>query len=192
MNNIKNKIDSYFSDFKRSFDSISLPNVDIFFNDVLNLWIEKKSLFICGNGGSAGNANHIVNDFIYGVAMQTGKGINAISLASNPSVITCLANDINYDAIFSEQLAVHGKPGDHLLVLSGSGNSPNIINVIQAAKKMGIKSHGIIGFDGGEAKRILDNAIHIKINDMQISEDFQLIICHMLMQWLHEKNKINE
>ena len=192
MNNIKNKIETYTSKLTKCLDLILLPNVEVFFNDVLNLWSEKKALFICGNGGSAGNANHIVNDLIYGVAMQHGKGINAISLASNPSVITCLANDINYDVIFSEQLAVHGKPGDHLLVLSGSGNSPNIIKVIQTAKKMGIKSHGIIGFDGGEAKRILDNAIHIKINDMQISEDFQLIICHMLMQWLHEKNEINE
>lgn len=144
----------------------------------------QKTIFICGNGGSAGNANHIANDFIYGVAGKGGRGMNMISLSANQSVITCLANDCGYEYIYSEQIKVSGKPGDLLILLSGSGNSKNIINAINIAKKMKIKTFGIFGYSGGKSKKLVDNFIHTKINDMQISEDMQLIIFHMCMQLL--------
>lgn len=96
---------------------------------------ENRRLFICGNGGSAGNAIHLANDFLYGIAKRSGGGLKVLSLSDNPAVITCLANDLGYDQIFSEQLAVQGEKNDLLIVLSGSGNSPNIIRVINQAKK---------------------------------------------------------
>ena len=82
---------------------------------------------------------------------------------------------------------MHGKEGDVLVVLSGSGNSTNIINVLKTAKQKKINSHAIVAFDGGESKNLADNSIHLKINDMQIAEDFQLIICHIIMQSLHKE-----
>tara|TARA_B100001057_G_scaffold423880_1_gene446290 strand:+ start:1145 stop:1717 length:573 start_codon:yes stop_codon:yes gene_type:complete len=151
----------------------------------------QKTIFICGNGGSAGNANHIANDFIYGVGGNGGGGMNMISLSANQSVITCLANDCGYEHIYSEQIKVSGKPGDLLILLSGSGNSKNIINAINIAKKMKIKTFGIFGYSGGKSKKLVDNFIHTKINDMQISEDMQLIIFHICMQLL-KKRKIEK
>ena len=100
-------------------------------------------------------------------------------------MITCLANDLGYDQIFSEQLAVQGEKNDLLIVLSGSGNSPNIIRVINQAKKMNIKSYAILGFDGGQCKNLADVAIHFSVDDMQIAEDMQIVVGHMIMQWLY-------
>ena len=146
---------------------------------------ENRRLFICGNGGSAGNAIHLANDFLYGIAKRSGGGLKVLSLSDNPAVITCLANDLGYDQIFSEQLAVQGEKDDLLIVLSGSGNSPNIIRAINQAKKMNIKSYAILGFDGGHCKSLADVAIHFSVNDMQIAEDMQIVVGHMIMQWLY-------
>jgi D-sedoheptulose 7-phosphate isomerase len=120
--------------------------------------------------------------------MVSGKGFNIEALPANTSVITCLANDIGYENIYSEQLRVKGSRGDILIVLSGSGNSKNILNVLKIAKKIGIKSYAILGYDGGKAKKLADIALHFKVNDMQIAEDIQIIISHLLMKLFNKKN----
>jgi D-sedoheptulose 7-phosphate isomerase len=146
------------------------------------------SLYICGNGGSAGNAQHLANDFLYGVSPNKGNAIRVEALSANASVITCLGNDIGYDHIFSRQLEVKGNRGDILLVLTGSGNSGNIINAITSAKSLGIFTTGVLGFSGGKAKELLDLPIHFPINDMQISEDMQLVVGHMIMRLLCDED----
>jgi len=152
---------------------------------LLLCWENGQQVFICGNGGSAANAIHLANDFIYGVAKEKGKGLKAIALSANSAILTCLANDLGYDAVFSEQLAVQAYKGDVLIVLSGSGNSPNVIAAIKQAKVMGVKSFAILGFTGGECKRLVDVPIHFPVEDMQIAEDIQLVVGHMLMQYLY-------
>jgi D-sedoheptulose 7-phosphate isomerase len=154
-------------------------------DDMLRCWKEKKQVFICGNGGSAGNAIHLANDFLYGIAKKSGGGLKVLALSANSAVITCLANDVGYDRIFSEQLAVQAQAGDLLIVLSGSGNSPNIIQVLQQAKAMNVRSVAILGFSGGKCKELADLPIHFAVEDMQIAEDMQLIVGHMMMQWLY-------
>ena len=83
------------------------------------------------------------------------------------------------------QLAVQARKGDVLIALSGSGNSPNIVKALEQAKTMGMRSYAILGYSGGKAKSLADVAIHFAVDDMQISEDLQLIVGHMLMQWLY-------
>ena len=153
--------------------------------DLQLCWQEGRRVFLCGNGGSAGNSIHLANDFLYGIAKRRGGGLKVISLADNPAVITCLANDLGYEYIYSEQLAVQAQKGDLLIALSGSGNSPNIIHAIQQAKTMGVKSYALLGFSGGICKQFADVPIHFPVNDMQIAEDLQMIVGHMLMQWLY-------
>jgi D-sedoheptulose 7-phosphate isomerase len=145
---------------------------------------DRSRVFLCGNGGSAGNAIHLANDFLYGISKKTGRGLNVIALTANPAVLTCLANDVGYDRVFSEQLAVHSCEGDLLIAFSGSGNSPNIISVLKEARRRSVTTFAILGYSGGICKDIADVAIHFAIDDMQISEDMQLIVGHMLMQWL--------
>jgi len=138
-----------------------------------------RRVFLCGNGGSAANAMHIANDLIYA---PKGKGIKAIALTANTAVLTCIANDIDYNDIFSHQLATQGEAGDVLIVLSGSGNSKNIIQAIHQANALKMRSYAIVGFDGGACKNLADIAIHFPVDDMQIAEDLQIIVGHMLMR----------
>ncbi len=153
--------------------------------DMLRCWRTGRQVFLCGNGGSAGNAIHLANDFLYGIAKRSGGGMKVLALSANPAVMTCLANDVGYEHIFSEQLAVQAQAGDLLIALSGSGNSPNIVRAIEQAKSQGVKSYGVLGFSGGKCKTIADVAIHFPVDDMQIAEDLQLVVGHMLMQWLY-------
>ena len=149
-------------------------------------WRAGRQVFLCGNGGSAGNAIHLANDFLYGISKTFGSGLRVSALPANPSVLTCLANDAGYDAIFSMQLAVQGRAGDVLIALSGSGNSPNILKALEQAKAMGIRTFAVLGYSGGKAKALADVPIHFPVDDMQISEDLQLVVGHMVMQWLYE------
>lgn len=179
----------FFSDYANRLAAI-LKNADFaavaqLAADIHKAWLEKKQVFLCGNGGSAGNAIHLANDFLYGVAKRPGGGLRVNALTSNPAVLTCLANDIGYERIFAEQLAVQADPGDLLIVFSGSGNSPNIVAALEQAKVMQLKSYAVLGYSGGSSKALADVAIHFNVDDMQISEDLQLIVGHMLMQWLY-------
>ena len=184
-----NSSNNFFSDYAaRLTDILAVTDWSIISKlakDLHHCWEQKRQVFLCGNGGSAGNAIHLANDYLYGIAKRTGKGLKVHALSANPSVLTCLGNDIGYHRIFAEQLAVFGQPQDILIVLSGSGNSPNIIAALEQAKQMHIKSYAILGYSGGQSKLIADAAIHFPINDMQIAEDLQLIVGHMLMQWLY-------
>jgi len=141
-----------------------------------------KYIYLCGNGGSAGNATHIANDFLFGI------GLRVESLSANPSVLTCLANDLGYDSIYSEQIKVKGAPGDILIALSGSGNSPNIVKALETANTKNMKTFAILGFVGGRCKEVAQHSIHFAVNDMQIAEDLQLIVAHILMQWLRDRS----
>ncbi len=154
--------------------------------ELLNCWRTGRQVFLCGNGGSAGNAMHLANDFLYGISKTSGSGLRINALPANSAVITCLANDESYHEIFSLQLAVQARMDDVLIALSGSGNSPNIIRALEQAKTMGMKSYAILGFSGGKAKALADVPIHFPVDDMQISEDMQLVVGHMLMQWLYQ------
>src|ERR1700754_4938457 len=143
-----------------------------------------RQLFLAGNGGSAGNAVHLANDFLYAWSKQQGLGIRVHALPANPAVISCLANDEGYDEIFSAQLAIHARRDDVLVAFSGSGNSGNILRALEQARIMGVKSFAVLGFDGGKAKSMCDVPIHFAVDDMQIAEDLQLILGHMIVQHL--------
>jgi len=145
---------------------------------------EHRQVFLCGNGGSAANAIHLANDLIYGISRENGAGIRATALPANQAIITCLANDVGYDAIFSQQLSVLGSAGDILIVFSGSGNSPNILRALETAHGMGMETHAILGYSGGKAKTLAAHPIHFAIDDMQIAEDLQMIVGHMVMKML--------
>jgi D-sedoheptulose 7-phosphate isomerase len=155
--------------------------------ELQSCWKEGRQLFLCGNGGSAGNAQHLANDFIYGIGKPAGLGLRATALSANSSVITCLANDLGYEKVFSTQLKVLARRGDILLVLSGSGNSPNLVEALQTASTLGVRTAAILGYNGGRCRELSDLPIHFAIDDMQIAEDLQLIVGHMVMQELSRR-----
>jgi D-sedoheptulose 7-phosphate isomerase len=152
--------------------------------DLLDCWKTGRQVFLAGNGGSAGNAVHLANDFLYAFSKTRGSGLRVHALPANQAVMTCLANDVGYDEVFSFQLAVQARAGDVLIGLSGSGNSPNILKALEEARRIGMRSYAVLGYSGGRAKMLADVPIHFPIDDMQIAEDAQLIVGHMIVQWL--------
>jgi len=189
------QIRSYIDKINEIFAPSISKKIEILSNDLLCAWKNKQNVFICGNGGSAANAIHIANDFHYGIGACGSPpqipGLRVEALPANSGIITCLANDTGYENIYSHQLEVKSTADDILIVLSGSGNSPNIINALRLAQQKKLRTHAIVAFDGGKCKEIAENAIHFPIYDMQIAEDTQMIVGHICMQWLN-KNKPTE
>ncbi|HTB64473.1 MAG TPA: SIS domain-containing protein [Opitutales bacterium] len=145
---------------------------------------EGLTVYLCGNGGSAANAVHWANDLVYPLAKTGAKALRCIALPANVATLTCLANDLSYEQIFSFQLQSAGAKGDVLIALSGSGNSPNVLRALEVARERGMICCAIVGFDGGQARQLADIAIHFPVHDMQIAEDLQMIVCHMVMRQL--------
>ena len=136
---LKTDCNSYLAKISNSFSEEIYYAIESLALQLRETWLNGNQVFICGNGGSAANAIHIANDFIYGVgACGMGDkipGIKVEALSSNSGVLTCIGNDTGYENIFSYQLDVKANPNDLLLVLSGSGNSPNIINALLKARE---------------------------------------------------------
>ena len=191
-------VNDYLNRLNNCFTAEVIANIEFLAQEIRQAWIDGRSVYICGNGGSAVNAMHMANDFHYGIgACGLGPhlpGLRVEALPANTGIVTCLANDTGYENIYAHQLQVKGREGDLLIVLSGSGNSENVVQALQIASKLKLKSFSILAFDGGRCKDITDHAIHFEINDMQIAEDTQLVVGHLCMQWLNNNkpNQINQ
>ena len=179
---------TYLKQLKSCFTDEVLEIVEVLAADLRQVWIEKRQVFVCGNGGSAANALHLANDLHYGIGAcglePKIPGLRVEALSANTGIITCLANDTGYDNIYAHQLEVKARPKDLLIVLSGSGNSSNVVKAIEIARQIGLRSYAIVAFNGGLCKEKADQAIHFQVNDMQIAEDTQLVVGHICMQWL--------
>ena len=185
-------IKHYINKLSSALQILPMKDIQILAEALLEVWINNRCIYICGNGGSAGNAIHLANDFIYGAGLKNGGGLRVEALSANAAVLTCLANDLGYDNIYSEQIRVKGNPADVLIVLSGSGNSVNVVKAIEAANELKMKTFAILGFTGGHCKRLAQYPIHFQINDMQIAEDLQLVVGHICMQWLYDQDIIRK
>jgi len=184
---MKHIIEKYLITLNHAFSSSIQDDINELAKALMLAWRNDKNIYLCGNGGSAGNAVHVANDLLYGAGIANGQGLKVEALSANPAVLTCLANDLGYEHIYSEQINVKGSEGDLLIALSGSGKSPNIIKAIEAAAKKGMETFAILGFDGGACKLKASHVIHFHVNDMQIAEDLQLIVLHMCMKFLSQK-----
>ena len=182
---------TYLKNLYECFNEEDIKGIEDLARSLQEIWLSGKSVYICGNGGSAANAIHMANDLHYGVgacgAGDAVSGLRVEALSANVGVLTCLANDTGYENIYSQQLGVKGKRGDILAALTGSGNSANVVKAIKTARKLGMKTYVICAFEGGECLGIADVPIHFKINDMQIAEDTQLVVGHICMQWLSNR-----
>ena len=155
-------------------------------NEVLNLleagMKREATIYVFGNGGSAATASHFQNDFNKGVSEHIDKKFRFLCLNDNIATIMAVANDIGYEEVFRFQLQGKIKKGDILMAISGSGNSPNVINAVEYGKKQGCKVVGLTGYSGGRLKELSDISLHVPINSMQITEDVHMIFNHLMMR----------
>jgi D-sedoheptulose 7-phosphate isomerase len=148
-----------------------------------------KTIFIMGNGGSASNASHFVNGLSKGAEAEGKLRFRAIGLTDNIPNLLAYGNDYGYEHIFDEQLKNLLRKGDIVIGISGSGNSKNVLNAVDYAKKNGATTIGFCGFNGGKLKEMVDYNIHVKSDCMEIVEDVHLSITHLIACFFKNKEK---
>jgi D-sedoheptulose 7-phosphate isomerase len=164
-------------------------NIECLRDVLLEAYHNGNDVFIFGNGGSASTASHAAVDWMKGATGDKEKSLRVHCLNDSIPIITALANDVDYDMIFAEQLKYQMKPNDLVIGISGSGNSKNIVFALTYANEHGGKTFSICGYDGGLIKGIAKHNIHVAVNDMQIVEDCHMIIVHCIMRCLMERLK---
>ncbi|HVI41194.1 MAG TPA: SIS domain-containing protein [Anaerovoracaceae bacterium] len=142
--------------------------------------VKGGAIFTAGNGGSASTASHMANDFTKGCRVHNREGFKIHCLADSTPIVTCLANDFSYEEIFSILLKTQGREGDTLVVFSGSGNSPNIVKVVETAKNMRIFTIGFSGRDGGKLEGLCDLLLIAPTDNMEQLEDMHMIYEHAM------------
>ena len=146
-----------------------------------------RTVFIAGNGGSAATASHMATDLMLGSRL-VNPPLRVIALTDNQAIITATGNDLNFDQIFARQLSRLAQPGDLLITVSASGNSPNILACIAIAKAMNLTTVGFTGFDGGKLATVVDLLIHVPTRKGAYGpvEDVHLAVNHMITERLKE------
>lgn len=151
--------------------------------------LESRSIFLLGNGGSAATASHWANDLCKGAAQEGIPRLRAIALTDNVPLITAWANDTRYENIFKEQLANFLQPDDVVIAISGSGNSPNVLNAMVFARQAGAQTIGLTGFRGGRLKDLVDFCVIVPSDSMEQIEDLHMILAHAISTSLRELAK---
>jgi D-sedoheptulose 7-phosphate isomerase len=150
---------------------------------LLRAYRNDKQVFTLGNGGSSSTASHMAADLAKNTIGPNMRRFRIASLNENAAIVTALANDLGYEHVFSEQLIDQIGPGDVLIAVSASGNSPNVIKAIRYARGESAEVVGVLGFDGGQAAKLADHAIIVPSDNYGIVEDVHLMINHMLVEY---------
>src|SRR5690349_21591477 len=187
---MKQWISDYIAAQKAAHDSIPVEAVAQVIELLRQVLKEDRQIFVFGNGGSAANASHFMTDLGKGASDKTGKRFRVICLSSDVSWITALGNDYAYDDVFVRQLENYGRPGDLVLALSVSGNSPNCVKALEWARKNGLHTIALVGAKCGRMADIAHDVIVINDTHYGRVEDAQMGICHMLCYAFMEKPEI--
>lgn len=180
--------DSYIQSYFQAISDVSnemLENASTILEETYRLG---NTVFVCGNGGSAAVANHMVCDHGKLIANDTDLRANVRSLCSSSELMTAISNDLCFSEIFAHQLNAAAKAGDVLVIFSASGESPNIIKALIAAKDMNMHTVAFTGFSGGRAAKIADVNIHVSSQNYGIVEDAHQAMMQMIAQFIRMKN----
>jgi D-sedoheptulose 7-phosphate isomerase len=137
-------------------------------------------LLICGNGGSAADAQHIAGEFVNQFVRKGRRALPALALSTDGGVLTCIANDTGFERVFARQVEAFGVRGDVLLAISTSGNSPNVVAAVEEARRREMKVVGLLGRDGGRVRALCDLAMVVPSDDTQRVQETHNLIGHIL------------
>ena len=183
----------YIRGLKDVLDRIPLGPVDEIIQAIELAQNNRQQVFVIGNGGSAATASHMMNDLNKGTLGHKGDApwprLRVIALTDNVSLMTAWANDTDYNHIFSEPLKNLAQRGDLLIAISASGNSPNILAAVAAAKQIGVKVIGLAGFGGGKLAKLADISFVVPSDGYGPVEDVHMILDHIITGYLYEKLK---
>lgn len=183
---LANSVDAHVTDYVNrlhlAVDALPRPQLVTLGEMLFRTYQNGKQVITLGNGGSASTASHMSADLGKNTIKANMPRFRVLSLNDNVSLLTALANDNGYENVFSEQLKNLIRPGDLLVVISGSGNSPNILAAIRCAQARSAEVAGLLGFGGGKAAELVDLPIVVASSDYGIVEDVHLIINHILVE----------
>ena len=183
----------YINELKGVLDRLPLTPISEIIQAIEQAQNERRQVFVIGNGGSAATASHMMNDLSKGTLGHKGDApwprLRVLALTDNVSLMTAWANDTDYNHVFSEPLKNLAQRGDLLIAISASGNSPNIIAAVQAAKDLGVTVIGLAGFGGGKLSKMADVSFVVPSDEYGPVEDAHMILDHIITSYLYEKLK---
>jgi len=179
-------ITNYFSELEQMMQALSLSDLQAVLSILEEAYHNGHRIFVMGNGGSAATASHFALDLAKNTIMPGAPRLKAISLTDHVPLITAWSNDTHYEHIFAEQLANLIEPGDVVIGISASGNSPNVINAVKLAQQSRAATIGLLGATGGKLKSIVDAAVLAPGQNIEQEEDAHMILAHVITRHMRE------
>jgi D-sedoheptulose 7-phosphate isomerase len=171
---------SYKTDLLQAIEAIDLEKVNQAIETLGQARDQNRHVFVCGNGGSASTASHFACDMVKGASYGRKSRFRIMALTDSLPTITAYSNDVSYDCVFAEQLKNFAQPGDVVIAISGSGNSPNVLRAIEYANSIGCRTIALTGRDGGKLAPLAEINIQAAIPHMGRIEDVHMIVSHMI------------
>jgi D-sedoheptulose 7-phosphate isomerase len=179
----------YKADVLKAIETIDLEKVSQVIDTLIQARDEDRRIFVCGNGGSASTASHFVCDMVKGASFRREKRFRVMALTDSLPTITAYSNDVGYECVFVEQLKNFAEPGDVLIAISGSGNSPNVLRAVEYANAIGCRTIALSGRDGGELGPLAQLNILASNPHMGRIEDVHMIVMHMICYYFMDAEK---
>lgn len=177
----------YRAETVKQWESLDLEAVARLAQAVVHCQESGKQIFAVGNGGSASSSSHIACDLMKTAAVPGRKPVKCLSLSDNAALMTACGNDLSFDDVFSRQLENLCGQDDLVILISGSGNSPNLVKAAEIARSRGAKTAALLGFDGGKLKNIVDIVVHMPCDQYGVIEDLHMSIGHIITFYLKQR-----
>jgi D-sedoheptulose 7-phosphate isomerase len=180
-------VSDYLRRFQAELDRLNQDDIRLWADLLYQAWERERFVYIFGNGGSGTTASHMSEDLGKSTLRESELGdeskkrLKVLSLTDNLGWIMAVGNDVGYDQIFQQQLMNYGQAGDLVIAISGSGNSPNVLNAVDWANRHGLVTFGLTGYDGGKLKTIQQHGLHVPLDDMGMVESIHLAVFHWVL-----------
>lgn len=180
-------VKEYIYELQQTLDLLPMEQIHAVIDELFEARLNHRQVFIMGNGGSASTASHFVCDLGKNTRKEGWPPFRVFGLSDNMALFSAYANDEGYENVFAQQLASYVQPGDIVIGISTSGNSPNVLNAITLARSRNARTIGFTGFDGGRLGKMVDIEIHTPSNSIERVEDTHLILEHLICSVLHKQ-----
>jgi D-sedoheptulose 7-phosphate isomerase len=180
-------VGSYLQRLSSTIERMPLDRIERVGEILFRAYEHNKQVFVIGNGGSAATASHMACDLGKNTIGPNQRRFRILSLTDNTPLLTALANDVGYEHIFAEQLVNLISPGDVLIVLTGSGRSPNVLAAMRKARESAATVIALLGFDGGPARELADELVLVPTEDYGLIEDLHMVLNHVLVGYFRER-----
>jgi D-sedoheptulose 7-phosphate isomerase len=171
---------TYANELQDTLANLPLSEINEVVRTVFAAWVDRKTVFIMGNGGSAATALHMAADLSKNTAAPGFPRLRAVSFNDNMALFSALGNDTAYEQVFREQVLTYVDAGDAVVAVSASGNSPNVLNAITAARELGATTIGFSGYCGGKLADMVDIRVVVPNHSIEQIEDLHMVLVHMV------------